>query len=327
MPIRQRGNGWQVDVKHKGKRIRETVYGSRELAEAREAELRAILLGGRAVQADVPAKMNTLESCLDKTRPRWRGTKGESTALSNADMVLDFFGRDTLVQDLDAERVSEFIEHLTEQGNSNATINRKCSALRTVLTTAKDLEWIDRVPKIPRMKENKHRVVCFDDGLLDSITRHFRCAKQSRLSDLVYFLADTGLRLGEARKLMWCDISPNRVTIIDSKNSDSRAVPLTPRAYQSIQRQTTLRPGPWHGLDYDRDIRRPWETMKGALNRADDKTLVIHGLRHTFCSRLVQKGVHLQVVKELAGHRNIETTLRYAHLAPSNHEAAIAVLS
>ena len=327
MPIRQRGNGWQVDVKHKGKRIRETVYGSRELAEAREAELRAILLGGRAVQADVPAKMNTLESCLDKTRPRWRGTKGESTALSNADMVLDFFGRDTLVQDLDAERVSEFIEHLTEQGNSNATINRKCSALRTVLTTAKDLEWIDRVPKIPRMKENKHRVVCFDDELIERMRCLLLEAGKRDLSCLVGFLADTGLRLGEARRLRWSEVSSSRVIVLDSKNGDDRQVPLTPRASNLVAAMPGKRPGPWHGLDYDRDIRRPWEAMKGALNRADDKTLVIHGLRHTFCSRLVQKGVHLQVVKELAGHRNIETTLRYAHLAPSNHEAAIAVLS
>lgn len=327
MPIRKRGKGWQVDIKHKGKRLRETVYGSKELAEAREAELKAILFRGQEIPEDKPtAEIRTLSSAYDKTKLRWRGTKGESTALSNSEMVLDVLGWDTALHEITPERVTELIEHFTEDGNSNATINRKTSALRTILSTAKDLEWVSRVPKIPRMKENKHRVVCFDDELIDAITLHFNASGKYYLQDLVRFLVDTGLRLGEARKLKWTEVQDNCVIVLDSKNGDNRRVPLTPRASEMLKLQSDPT-GPWHGLDYDRDIRRPWETMKGALNRADDKTLVIHGLRHTFCSRLVQKGVHLQVVKELAGHRNIETTLRYAHLAPSNHEEAIAVLS
>ena len=53
---------------------------------------------------------------------------------------------------------------------------------------------------------------------------------------------------------------------------------------------------------------------------------VMHALRHTFCSRLVQRGVPILTVKELAGHKTMDITLRYAHLAPHNLVNAIAAL-
>ena len=39
---------------------------------------------------------------------------------------------------------------------------------------------------------------------------------------------------------------------------------------------------------------------------------------HTCVSRLVQRGVGLKVVQQWMGHKSIQITLRYAHLAPSN---------
>ena len=51
-----------------------------------------------------------------------------------------------------------------------------------------------------------------------------------------------------------------------------------------------------------------------------------HTLRHTTASRLVQKGVQLVVVKEIMGHKSIQTTMRYAHLQPANLVDAISAL-
>jgi len=51
-----------------------------------------------------------------------------------------------------------------------------------------------------------------------------------------------------------------------------------------------------------------------------------HDLRHDFCSKLVQAGVDLYTVKELAGHKNITTTQRYAHLSAERLKEAVSVL-
>ena len=46
--------------------------------------------------------------------------------------------------------------------------------------------------------------------------------------------------------------------------------------------------------------------------------LTWHDLRHTVASRLVIVGVQLRTVRELMGHKNIQMTCRYAHLAPAH---------
>ena len=62
------------------------------------------------------------------------------------------------------------------------------------------------------------------------------------------------------------------------------------------------------------------------MGLTDDPNFVFHALRHTFVSRLVQRGVNLRTVAELAGHKVLATTMRYAHLAPKDLVAAIQVL-
>lgn len=53
----------------------------------------------------------------------------------------------------------------------------------------------------------------------------------------------------------------------------------------------------------------------------------IHDMRHSFISNLVARGVDLRTVKELAGHANITTTMKYAHLAKGQTHKAIEALS
>lgn len=51
-----------------------------------------------------------------------------------------------------------------------------------------------------------------------------------------------------------------------------------------------------------------------------------HKLRHTFASRLAEKGVAMATIKELMGHSDIRTTMRYAHLGQHVLKDAIKVL-
>lgn len=57
-----------------------------------------------------------------------------------------------------------------------------------------------------------------------------------------------------------------------------------------------------------------------------DSEFVIHALRHTCASRLVNAGVDLYVVKEWLGHSSIQMTEKYAHLNPDKLVHAANVL-
>jgi integrase len=52
-----------------------------------------------------------------------------------------------------------------------------------------------------------------------------------------------------------------------------------------------------------------------------------HDNRHSFCSRRGEKGIHLKVVQEAAGHASIAATMRYAHVAPTQVVDAMEVLN
>ena len=68
------------------------------------------------------------------------------------------------------------------------------------------------------------------------------------------------------------------------------------------------------------------KAFSGVLTAAKVKGFRFHDTRHTFASRLVMAGVPLNTVRELMGHASLEMTLRYAHLAPDNLQAAVDLI-
>jgi site-specific recombinase XerD len=60
-----------------------------------------------------------------------------------------------------------------------------------------------------------------------------------------------------------------------------------------------------------------------ALRKAGIQGVSWHKLRHTAASRRVMAGVDLVTVKDFLGHSDIQTTMRYAHLAPAHVKSAI----
>ena len=69
----------------------------------------------------------------------------------------------------------------------------------------------------------------------------------------------------------------------------------------------------WRDAEDEDDLR----------TRAGLRDMRFHDLRHTFISHLVMEGVDLTTVQKLAGHRDIKTTMRYAHLAPDHLRSAV----
>jgi integrase len=49
------------------------------------------------------------------------------------------------------------------------------------------------------------------------------------------------------------------------------------------------------------------------------ESLSLHNLRHTFASRLAQRGISLYIIAKLPGHRSVKTTEIYSHLTPNSY--------
>ncbi len=68
-------------------------------------------------------------------------------------------------------------------------------------------------------------------------------------------------------------------------------------------------------------------TFLPALKAARIEGVTWHTLRHTFASRLAMAGVDLTTVMQLMGHKEIATTMRYAHLSPGHRFDAVQRLN
>jgi len=118
------------------------------------------------------------------------------------------------------------------------------------------------------------------------------------------------------------DLGAGVIRLEDSKNGAGRFVRLNTRALAVL---TALR-------DRDLGTGRVFVLNKvprwftDAIKVAGLKDVTWHTLRHTFISRLMMAGVDVRTVMELAGHKSISMTMRYAHLAPGHSAKALEKL-
>ena len=134
----------------------------------------------------------------------------------------------------------------------------------------------------------------------------------------------TGMRWGEQFSLTWnqADLKRRMIRLTQTKNGSARNVPLNSVAVDALRTQQRLvkhkptdRVFPEAG-----DYCRFW--FEPAIKEAEISEYTWHNNRHTFCSWLAMAGVSIKEIQELAGHKTIAMSARYAHLSPERTAAA-----
>ena len=323
MPIYQRGNSWMVSVGSLGNRFRQS-YKTKDEAEL--AELQAMTrmkASGSPLEAPTSpsnevVKGYTLQDAHDLTwRLYWKGDKGRGCHEVTINCVFRTIPAQTLLDDITPAMVLEAIEEWEDEGNSGSTVNRKVSHISKMLSTAVEQGWLKAAPKLPRRKPGKHRIRWMSEQEELRVLNGCTTLGLHDLRDFIVVAVDTGFRRSELLGLVSNDFVNGMVQLHagHTKSDKARAVPATRRVSEILTRRSESRKlfdMNFYGL------RAHWLALKSHLGMDEDTQFVVHMLRHTCASRMVQRGVNLAVVQQWMGHSNIATTLRYAHLAPDS---------
>ncbi len=138
--------------------------------------------------------------------------------------------------------------------------------------------------------------------------------------------ADTGMRRSELQRLTWRDVDfdTGTMTVRQSKNKDYRVIPMTDRVRSLLMRLKPELTEPEQPVIVFGDIKR---SLHSAGMRANLGHVHMHMLRRTTATRLRDRGVPLDRIMELMGHRSYSVALRYAKARPQQLVEAIAALN
>ena len=139
----------------------------------------------------------------------------------------------------------------------------------------------------------------------------------------------TGCRKEEILALKWddVDLEAGELRLTDAKTG-ARTVSLAPEAVQVLEGIPRAAAVPWviGGKRSGTRMRKLDDAWLRLRARAELEDVRIHDLRHSYASRALALGESLPMIGRLLGHRQIETTARYAHLArDSVYDAACRV--
>ena len=258
----------------------------------------------------------------------------------------------------------QFSEH--ERGLQPASINRRLNALRSVFTRAKELNVIHEnlFSSIKQMPENQNiRIRYLKPDEFDRLNMAMHQRNQERIAKrksankwrqergysllpeylphqyadhlmpIVVLAMNTGMRRGEILQLRWTDLDfeHRRLTIRAdiAKSNKMRHIPLNEISYNALRAwaETDFKTGELVFGSADNKVLSSLKTAwSGLIRKAKITDFRFHDLRHHFASMLTMKGADLNTVRELLGHSDFTTTLRYAHLADSHKADAVALL-
>jgi integrase len=307
--VTKRGDKYRVNASGNGKRVTATVNTPQEALETRTI-MRAELC--------IPRGTKTLQDAFEQTvRERWGRLKGSHETVRTTKLAIAYFGKGLPLDELSRTDLTAYEEHCREQGNADATINRKLAGISTMLRVAYEHGWIEKVPVIHRTKERNGRIRWLSNDeervMLSLLTQWGK----ADVADCVNVLLDTAMRTGEVWALEKRDIdfSTNLIHIFDNKTDLPRSLPMTKRVRNILFARTVTRNRPF---PFDNGwLEYVWNRARSVMDLMNDKQFVPYVCRHTCATRLLQRGMSLPELQKWLGHTNITMTMRYAHLCPT----------
>ncbi len=362
MGVYKRGGVWWYRFNWNGQQIREsTKQGNKRVAEQIEAAHKTSLAKGEVGIRDKTPVPTLKQFAEQDFLPYVRATSASKprTVTFYETTAKNLLAYQKLaaapLNSITAELIAAFIAKRRSEKMQTSTINRDLATLRRMFHLAQ--EWNKISTLLPRVRmlagENQRERVLTDkeeerylsaatelgDGLeaayrraLDGIRAILRGETPVKpdaylLRDVTTILIDCGLRPEECHRLKWENIRDGAIEIFTGKRRASRRrIPASSRVLSILAMRREISTSDWIFPASTASGHIEGFSLKKqhgiALATSKVPRFVLYDLRHTCLTRWA-KVMDAFTLKTLAGHADLNTTMRYVHLNDSDVRAAM----
>jgi integrase len=242
--------------------------------------------------------------------------------------------------------IQDFVDDLAESGAAPSTVKQYMAIIRRAYNMATEV-MVDDQPlfaginptksvKLPGVKNARDRFLTGEEA--EKLISAAAKLQRHDLHDAIVLSLNTGLRMGELRRLIWMDVdfASNMLNVREeAQRKPGGKVPMNEAARTVLlSRKESSNPTdlvfpPVYGQSLRENLSHEFKRLadklgfnKGLDAKDRQRRIVFHSLRHTFASWLAMAGVDIYRIKSLMRHKTLDMTMRYAHLIPdATHEA------
>ncbi|EKN6001684.1 site-specific integrase [Yersinia enterocolitica] len=234
---------------------------------------------------------------------------------------------------LDFGKVAKVRMTMLDEGYAVSTVNMALSALRAIAKTAFNFDQMNvdvllRINAVVRVKGDttrKGRALTRQEirQLLKVAKSHQEPARRCRDAAILLTLCGAGLRVGELIKLQPGDYADGVLVVRQGKGRKYREIYVAPTLDKALTAWLAMS---GEGDALFKKIYRSGLPASKALTTAGVTAILEqlritarvteftpHDLRRTFITQLLEQGADINTVRQLAGHSDISTTIRYDH--------------
>ncbi len=260
-----------------------------------------------------------IEGCSDKSLKYYKST-----------IIAMLISLDKNVKHIVTDDIRGYLtEYQQKNGLSKVTIDNIRRILSSFFSWLEDEDYILKNPvrRIHKVKTGTNIKETYSDEALELMRDN--CTELRDLA-MIDMLASTGMRVGEMVLLNRNDIDFNeRECIVFGKGSKERVVYFDARTKIHLQNYLNSRKDNNEALFVS--LKAPYERLQiGGIEtrlREFGKQLGLHKVhphkfRRTLATMAIDKGMPIEQLQQLLGHRKIDTTLQYAMVKQNNVKIA-----
>ncbi len=333
--VLKRGNSkhWYIQFQFRGKTfIRSARTTDKRVAEQMEREWRRQL---HAQEFLGQRERITLKVALDQFCESRQGTPNHYNLVTKAGIVGRLMRTSRYLDEVTTEDLERLKQERLREGIGAATIKHTVNVVRGAIKHARRMGYLTPDIDYPEIRTPKHRLRYLTadeekrllaelDPKREALGLRAHGERRPEIDrfiqdsyDLVVLLLDTGARYSEIAGLEWrqVNLTDRSIHLWRPKVRNESILYMTDRVYRILTRRSAGQSGSYVFTNKAGTRRGvACHAIRKAFHRAGLDDCSIHTLRHTHATRLIQNGMSIYEVKEILGHADIKTTMRYAHL-------------